>query len=165
MYRPGAPPAPSEADLLLFVAGEPDPRGDSGHVVEKGTMRTLTGAIVGVRWVTPRETPRSASEPAPGATGEGPWALPAPHGQCVRLVEEAARKLARTVAVIDVNRPEGCQELIKRWVKPDGLLPLLVRRDGERLEGIEKFVPRTLRRFIARPAWKYWSPGAALRGS
>jgi len=52
------------------------------------------------------------------------------------------------VSIVDVNQPAGFQALVARWVGPNDVLPILVRPDGARLEGIEEFGPRRVRRFI-----------------
>ena len=71
---------------------------------------------------------------------------------CVNLVREIAEQRGRSVTVVDVDRPAPDQRpLIERWVRTSDVLPLLVRPDGARLEGLENFEPGTVRKFIDRP--------------
>ena len=85
------------------------------------------------------------------APDERPWHFPVEQRTCIRLVDELAESLGRTVMVIDVNWPEFHTDLVERWVGPNTLLPLLVAPDGRRLEGLESFVPSIVRRFLSQP--------------
>ncbi|MFZ0829757.1 MAG: hypothetical protein WCB18_09785 [Thermoplasmata archaeon] len=162
-YRPATDTG--EADLLLFVAGEPDPGGGSGLNVETSVVRRLAGAIIGVRWLGPRVDSQSTGDAQPPPLDDRPWHLPSQQIQCVNLVSEIAHSLAKRVALVDVNRPAGRAPLIDYWVGSDSVLPLLVRLDGTRLEGIEQFTPKALRRFISQPLRPHGSRDEPLRSA
>jgi len=84
------------------------------------------------------------SDPSAGRS----WHLPPEQVDCINLVLQLARREGRDVTIVDVDRAEGRQDLIDRWVGADDSLPILVRPDGARLKGIEQFVPRKVRQFI-----------------
>jgi hypothetical protein len=151
------------ADLLLFVAGEPDPGGASAEDFPTSLIGRLAGAVIGLRWVNARGSSPVVAEPPPTSAEAVPWHLPAPQVLCVNLVSEVADGLARRVALIDVNRPAGREELIERWVGPTDVLPLLVRPDGLRLDGMESFTKKRLRRFIGLPSRGQEYRGRPLR--
>jgi hypothetical protein len=93
---------------------------------------------------------RVGQPPAPPSRAEHPWHLPREVIGCVNLVFEVARREGRTVAVVDVSHPGEHQELVDRWVGPDDPLPMLVRSDGAKLGGTDKFAPPILRQFVRR---------------
>jgi len=130
-------------DLLLFVAGEPGSGEEPGWKLVgflDGSIRQRAG---GTRPVV--------AAPPPGATGgEEPWHLPPQTIKHVNLVVEVAHREGRTVTIVDVNRAGVNRDLVERWVGPNDVLPILVRTDGARLEGTEKFVPHVLRRFVGQ---------------
>jgi hypothetical protein len=137
-------------DLLLFVAGEPDSGVGSTQDVQTSIAGRLVGSFLG-GWVSGSSGAKSPTSAPQGALPDGqPWHLPPQQVQATDIVLDAARGKGRTVTIVDVNRPAGNQALVDRWVGQDGVLPLLVRSDGGRLEGIEKFVPRKVRDFIDR---------------
>jgi hypothetical protein len=138
--------------FLLFVGGEPGPGPESMRDVETSMGRRMLGSVVG-NWWTPRVPGPSQSGVAAQAPlpDDLPWHLPPPQIQAANMVFEIADRFGRKVAVVDVNRPGQNQGLVDRWVGTSGILPLLVRSDGGRLEGIEEFVPKKVRRFIGAP--------------
>lgn len=143
---------PPEADFLLFVAGEPDLGETSELRLETSMLRRMAGVFVGALWLGPARRDSTTTEPSVDPSDAEPWHLPAPQIQCANLVAEAAEKVGRRVALIDVNRPAGRHALVAQWVGAADILPLLVRQDGARLSGTEQFSPRPLRRFMSRPA-------------
>jgi hypothetical protein len=140
--------APGRTDLLLFVAGEPGPPADPMRDVTSSLMR-VTGSIVGDWW---RGRKGNQSSPTASPQSEGvdsaTWHLPPQQIQAVNLVFDIAHRMKRSVGLIDVNRPGIHQELVAWWVGPEGVLPLLVRPNGARLQGLEGFTPGKVRRFI-----------------
>jgi hypothetical protein len=140
---------PVGTDLLLFVAGEPGPPTDSMRDVETSIVGRMTGSIVG-DWWRRRGGSQSATASSPLAQGtDGTlWHLPPQQIQVVNLVFDIAKRTRKSVGLIDVNRPANHQELVDWWVGPEGILPLLVRSDGARLQGMEGFAPGRVRRFI-----------------
>jgi len=136
--------------LLLLVAGEPD----NGQPPLKDVQRPLVRLFFGIglpAWQRKRAEARASEgrrDPAPGAEGEPRMRLPPDQAGCVREVVSIARQEGATVSIVDVNQPAGFQALVARWVGPNDVLPILVRPDGARLEGIEEFGPRRVRRFI-----------------
>ncbi|MGC2289654.1 MAG: hypothetical protein WA688_07350 [Thermoplasmata archaeon] len=144
--------AAARTDFLLFVAGEPDSGIGSTRDTETSIVRRMAGTVVGGWWLGPDGgSSRPAADTQVPPNDGRPWHLPPQQIQCVNLVYEIADDLGRSVAVVDANRTAGRQDLVDRWVGADGLLPLLVRRDGARLQGIEEFVPARVRRFIRGP--------------
>ena len=136
-------------DFLLFVASEPGTGVDPFQDVETSMVRRMTGTVAG-GWLTRIGGTGSAS-PGSGASRPEearPWTLPAPQAQCVRLVMDIAESVQRRVALIDVNNSAGHDDIVRKWVGTDGLLPLLVRPDGARIQGLGEFVPRAVRRFM-----------------
>jgi hypothetical protein len=78
-----------------------------------------------------------------------PDAFPADQVMCAQQLLEAAKRLGRTVKIVDVNQPEVDRALVQRFVGPDDVLPIAVRSDGTRLEGTESFGPGALQEFLA----------------
>jgi hypothetical protein len=140
-------------DLVLFVAGEPDSRIDPGRDVQTTLPGRFAGMFIPSQWWIGGRSKYSAPEVIEPASADGlPWHLPRQEVMCVNMVLEVARRNGRNVTVVDVNRAAEYQPLVDRWVTPADVLPLLVRPDGARLEGLENFVPQTLRRFLRPPS-------------
>ena len=148
-------------DLLLFIGGAPGGPDDDRRGVavrweaddDVGTFRRLVGWLARPwrrLWVQPGPT---AAEDAtlPGAASQSAWHVPRELIPSVNLVLDAAQRAGRRVTVVDVNRREGQQQLIDRWIGPKTTLPLLVRGDGACLEGSEKFLPKKIRQFVGGP--------------
>ncbi|MGI0129399.1 MAG: hypothetical protein ACREDE_01560 [Thermoplasmata archaeon] len=142
--------AAARVDLLLFVAGEPDPGIPSPRDVTLSMGARIWGSLVPVGLVTkPGTGPLYSAESAlPPPSKPVAWRLPPQQIHCMQAVLDAARREGRTVTVVDVDRSAGRRDLVDRWVGSDDVLPLLVRPDGSRLEGLENFSPRKLRQFI-----------------
>ncbi|MGA8605164.1 MAG: hypothetical protein WB788_08955 [Thermoplasmata archaeon] len=128
-------------DLLMFVAGEPG----SGENPGWKYVGFLDGSIRQKAGSRPAGDP-----PPPGALGDEPWHLPPEMIKHVNVVVGVAHGEGRTVTVVDVNRAFEHQDLVRRWVGPNDVLPILVGPDGSRLEGTENFVPQVLRQFMRR---------------
>ena len=64
------------------------------------------------------------------------------------MVLDIAKKHNLSVKVIDVNNPGADDGLVRRHVGSDGVLPLLVRPDGARLERGASFVPEIIDKFL-----------------
>jgi hypothetical protein len=126
------------ADLPLFVASEPGPGDEPGW----NYVRTLRGVIPRSSGVTPPYQPQGP------LFEERQWHFSREVVLAVNLVLEEAESVGKTVTLVDVERPGLQQDLVNRWVGPQDLLPLLVRPDGARLEGIDEFTPRKVRQFI-----------------
>lgn len=137
-------------DLLLFVAGEPDTGPPSLRDSTIPSSVRLIGSIVPLGLVMKAAKPTSTdSEQGRFERSEHPaWHLPPAQIHCVNTVFEIAEEEKRELTVVDVDRPKGRQDLVARWVGPDNVLPLLVRPDGARVEGVENFAPERVRRFI-----------------
>jgi hypothetical protein len=135
-------------DFLLFVSGRPDPNADVLRDVETSFGSRLVGFFLPVSW-------RRSSKPKPGAAAPAPTspdALPAhlapPEQQCVAMVLDLARREGRRVTVVNVEDPGAHRSRMERWVGANDVLPLLVRPDGGRLEGLEEFQPARVRQFL-----------------
>jgi hypothetical protein len=142
--------ASSGHDLLLFVAGEPASGVPAPRDVTLSMGARMWGAFVPIGLMLkagqgPSYSPDSALPP-PGK--EGAWRLSPQQIHVVNAVLDVARREGRTVTVVDVDRAAARQDLVDRWVGSDDVMPLLVRPDGARLEGLENFSPGRLRRFI-----------------
>jgi hypothetical protein len=68
---------------------------------------------------------------------------------CALQLSKAAKRLGRTVKIVDVNQPGDDRTLVLRFVGPDDVLPIAVRSDGTRLEGVESFGSGSLQDFLA----------------
>lgn len=100
-------------------------------------------------WTQPnRRAEMSGFSSSPQADDARPWHLPQQQQVCGDLVLTTAQRKGRTVTVIDANRPQGFETLVQQWVGPNDVFPILVRSDGARLAGVERFVPRTVDRFM-----------------
>jgi hypothetical protein len=139
-------------DLVMFVAGEPDSGRPSLRQSTVSGLTRAVGAVVplGVVMKSPQGPPTdSGTVPSQSSRGTR-WHLPPEQVHCINTVLEVAEQEDRQVAIVDVDRSDGRPDLVARWVGPDDVLPLLVRPDGARLQGIENFSPRTVRRFVRR---------------
>jgi hypothetical protein len=140
---------PLRRGFWLFVAGEPDRGLDPLRDVETSVFRRAAGVLVGGAIVgAPSEHRDGELRRDPTAPAPVPWHLPAPQAQCAAIVLEIAHTTGVSVTVLDINLASSPREVIDRWVRPDDLLPLLVRGDGVRLQGLEEFVPGKIRRFL-----------------
>ena len=146
--------APRFPDVVLFVAGEPETT-PSVREAGAGVMPRMTGMVFGAGVRTPMDPnspDRSRYNPdqyqAPPLTDQRPWHLPPQQTICLDLVLEVAGQLQREVLVIDSNRPLDQKTLVDRWVGPNSVLPMLVRPDGWRLEGVENFTKAKVRQFL-----------------
>lgn len=94
--------------------------------------------------------PGTGDRRAPGrAHPARPNAFPADHVMCALQLSKAAKRLGRTVKIVDVNQPGDDRTLVLRFVGPDDVLPIAVRSDGTRLEGVESFGSGSLQDFLA----------------
>jgi hypothetical protein len=136
-------------DLILFVAGEPFSGQDPMRDVQISIVRRTVNVMTGGSWLDNADhRPRSRDDPPTRLGDERPWHLPPQQILCANLVLKTAQLRRRSVAVVDANRPAGFEDLVQRWVGPNDVLPLLVRPDGARLEGVEDFTSRKVRQFI-----------------
>jgi hypothetical protein len=142
--------------LVLFVAGEPDTMPSVRQSTVGFGMR-FGGQLLGGPVYLPKNLRPTGTEPQPGPneledpTHAGPraWHLPPSQMHCLQIVLDSAKRLQREVLVVDVDQPGELEDLVRRWVGPEDVLPLLVRPDGKRLEGQERFDPARVRQFIA----------------
>lgn len=135
--------APAPPDLLLFVSGEPGPGADPDHTAVSSISQRLTGMIL------PPLLLQSKHLSGRRSTEGGPvWHLSREGTVCVNLVIDVARREGRRVTLVNVNEPGADEPLVRRWVDPEDILPVLIRPDGGRLNGIEEFTPENLRRFL-----------------
>ncbi|HYA57242.1 MAG TPA: hypothetical protein VEH57_02090 [Thermoplasmata archaeon] len=141
--------SPNRAHLILFVAGEPYTGIGETDDLNLSVAQRAGGLIVGNWLFDSPQAKRLLRAARNGDSTEPPtWHIPRPQNQAAALVLDVAEENGREVTIVDVNRPEGQQSLVDRWVGPDDLLPLLVRTDGARLQGIEEFVPKRVREFV-----------------
>jgi len=144
----------SGADLLMFVAGEPESmpsirRSGAGALPRWATLFTGTGLIFASKPKIGNGEPFNPDTyQQPPLSDVRPWHLPQQQMICLDLVLDVAEKQKKTVAVIDVDRPLDQKVAVDRWVHANDVLPLLVRSDGARLEGVENFEPAKVQRFI-----------------
>jgi hypothetical protein len=120
--------------------------------VNDGLASRMLGEMVGNWWKRRQKHPAAAPGSGnPALAEDRPWHLPAQQIMATNLVFEVAGSLGQTVRLIDVNQPGRDQDLVTRWVGDGGVVPLLVRTDGRRLQGLEEFLPKKVRRFIGSP--------------
>ena len=127
--------------MLLFVAGAPDP-GDERPRPMPFWSRMMSGVAPGY--------PFAPSGLREGEVEPGAWHLPGDMQIAVDTVHEEATRRHLSVRVIDVNRPGPDRELVEKYVGSEDLLPLLVRSDNGRLDGLENFTPGAVRRFLSQ---------------
>lgn len=141
-----APPSPRE--LLLFVSGEPGPGPDPGRDVVSSMPRRLLGTVIPTAWFHPGiaggGTPPSLAPEDDWST----WHLSREATACVDMVLDVAEKEGRTVSIINANDPREHADLVRRWIGPEDLFPILVRPDGRRLVGEDEFSPGKIQRFV-----------------
>jgi len=77
-----------------------------------------------------------------------PMAFPPEQVMCAQRLLDLAKRLGRTVRLVDVNHPGNDRPLVERFVGPSDVLPIALRFDGERLEGEESFEAGNLRQFL-----------------
>ena len=135
--------SPTPGTFVLFLASDP---ALANRLASQPTpmgplQRIVTGPVLRAR---------PAAGPSMGASSGSP-AWPADQVMCAQRVLDVARKAGRTVRLVDVNRPGDDRPLVERYVGEADLLPLLVRSDGARLEGVEAFAPSIVRAFLAHP--------------
>ncbi len=128
-------------EFLLFAGGEVD-RGDDAREMVKKLPRFHAFFAYPAGAVAP--------EPARGPDGQPAWKFPPDVAGCVELALDLAKKMGIRVRVVDVNLPKADAGLVDRWVAPQNVLPMMVSPRGERLEGMDAFVPRTVRAFLSR---------------
>jgi hypothetical protein len=141
--------SPAKPDLLLFVAGEPD-MGRSHYVPLNVGMR-LIGSIFPVTLLLGSRQPSSAGSTPGDELAESPLYLPPDQVQCVNIVLEEAVLVHRYVTIVDVNLSSTPSDFVARYVGPDEIYPILVRPDGQRLEGFESFDVKRVRHFLRPP--------------
>ena len=144
----------SEAELLMFVAGEPKTT-PSVRESGAGAMARVSGMVLGAGVLPAAEWKAGGAErfnpdkyQAPPLTDTRPWHLPPQQMICLDIVLDVAKQQNKRVTVIDVDRALDRQALVDRWVGPNDVLPLLVRSDGARLGGAENFRAAKVRRFV-----------------
>jgi len=144
--------APRGASFILFVAGEPDTVPEPLRDVGAAVFGRFAGVMMGEAVVgPPNEKTHFETVREPPPEGQEPWHLSREQNQAVQLVQDIAARLHTTLVVVDVNRAGDRRDLVERWVGTDDLLPLLVRSDGSRLEGLEQFLPELVRSFLRGP--------------
>lgn len=127
--------------LLMFVGGQPD-RDDESEVPPSFVERLAS--IVSPRLI--RKPPDPSDLPA----GPVPWYVPGYQMMCVEMVVEIAEPMGQAVKVVDVNLPGDDRELVEEFVGSSDVLPILVRPDRKRLEGLESFRPSRLKEFLSQ---------------
>jgi len=138
----------SETPLILFVGGEPGPGLPSLHSNQYSFFARGAGGFAPPVLMMGLHEP--ASPPGtPRASDPDAWHLSPETIDCANLVIDLAERAHTPVTVIDVHRAGTDDELVRRWVNPTDLLPVLVRPDGARLAGPEYFTPGRVRKFIA----------------
>jgi hypothetical protein len=141
-----------KSDFLLFVSGEPDQGLSARSVPTSFSLRLAGGVLPTYLFMnSPPNLTAQAEYGQPDLAEGRPWRLPADQIMCVNMVDEIAEHQLRGVALIDVDRPSGREALVRKWIGPNDVLPVLVRPDGARLQGFEEFNARKVRKFIAGP--------------
>ena len=115
------------------------------------------GMMIPGAGIPPKELRPGYAENSPGATDVAatpspnprPWHLPPSQTACLDIVLDTAERQRDEVLVVDVDRPGEHRDLVERYVGSNDVLPLLLRPDGARLEGLENFTPARVRKFIA----------------
>lgn len=129
---------PGASGLVLFVSSEPflDAIPDGRRPVVSAAA-TGTGSVLSEKW--------GGHEPA---DFEGDQ-MYGPDARIGRMVLRIARKRGVAVNVVDVNHPGEAADLVRSYLRPDDVYPVLVRADGARLVGSEAFEPAAVDRFVS----------------
>jgi hypothetical protein len=134
---------PAPGTVYLFLGG------DSALASERAnrppTISTLAGAFLPPAWFMKRSGPRGSAD----ETDEGGGGFPSEQVMIAQIVLDTARKLGREVRIVDVNNAGAAQELVGRMVRPNDVLPVLARADGQRLVGSEAFTRSALKAFLS----------------
>jgi hypothetical protein len=133
--------APAPGTVVLFLAGDP---ALAERQANPAVVATMWSRFLPANFVMRKGTPPPRDPDAPGP-------FPPDQLMCAQRLLDAAKLLGRSVKIVDVNRPGEDRELVRRWVSAADILPILLRSDGNRLEGAEAFHPATLRGFLAPP--------------
>lgn len=145
--------APGPGSLLLFVAGDPS--------LANELVRFPKGLPLLAAFLLPASILLGPAPPQQLAAGEEVWLIPADQVMCLERVGAALQGRHRTVKVVDVNHPsDDDRRLVVQYVGAEDILPILVRPDGARLEGVEAFAPSALRRFVGSGEARGRGPGA-----
>jgi hypothetical protein len=133
--------SPAPGSVLLFLGSDP-------ALADRLAARPATLAWM-ARFFVPPSVVLARAARATGAPGDEPGPFPPDQVLCAQRVLDRAKKLRRTVQLVDVNRPGEARALVQRFVAATDVLPILVRPDGARLIGTESFDPRSIREFLA----------------
>jgi hypothetical protein len=134
-------PSLTPGSLVLFLGGDPAlARRLASQPVPTGVLQrlALTSTVL---------THRARTERAGAPAGALAW--PPDQVMCAQRVLDLAKKAGRAVRLVDVNQPGDDRPLVAQYVGEADLLPLLVRSDGARLEGVEAFTSEAVRTFLA----------------
>jgi len=135
---------PNPGTVVLFLAGDPvlAQRQASRPPMYWGIARFFRGSALLPGGIADRMAPGREHPTEPNA-------FPADQVMVAQQLSEAAKRLGRTVMIVDVNQPGDDRALVQRFVGPNDVLPIAVRSDGTRLEGAESFDPGTLQDFLS----------------
>ena len=74
--------------------------------------------------------------------------VPYEQAHCARLAIDIASRLHYAVEVVDVNSPDLPISSVERVIGTGATFPVLVRPDGNWIEGAENFTPSKVRKFL-----------------
>lgn len=132
--------SPPPGTVVLFLGSDP-------ALAERLGTRPTTLAWMS-RFVLPPSLVLARAARTTGAPAGEPGPFPADQVVCAQRVLDRAKKVRRTVQVVDVNRPGDDLALVQKYVAATDVLPILVRPDGARLVGTESFDARSIREFL-----------------
>ena len=134
--------APGPRRLTLYVRSESTHTEPQWGALETTTLR-LSSMVVPALVLRPTQS-LSARLP-PELVG---LQLPHDQAQCVRLVADLAARRQDILQVVDVSGSGFSVVDVERAIGTGGAYPILVRPDGDWLEGPEYFTPSRLKKFL-----------------
>jgi len=137
--------APAPKTVVLFLSGDP-------VLAERLAAQPATYAGFSRFFVSGALASGLGGPKAPKRrSGDAGRAFPPGQVMCAQRLTDVAKRMGRTVKIVDVNDPGGDAGLVAQYIGSGDVLPVAVRSDGERLEGEEAFDTANLRRFLAVP--------------
>ena len=141
-----------EADFVLYVRSQPlEPTADLTEIQTAFrrvffplAMRDLVhGAVAG------QPSKIWAAPPPPNPPSPRDIAVPVEQARCGLMTADIARRMGRSVRVVDVSRELAPHDIVQTPDGEEAFFPILVRRDGARLSGESDFTPGRVRKFLS----------------
>ena len=138
---------------VLYVRSQPaEPRSDLTDV-QNTFVRAFLSPLAAVGKGTGAATGHSSNVGAGYGSSEAPKhpdiEVPAEQARCGRMTLDIARRMGRSIRVVDVSRELAPRDVVETPDGEEAFFPILVRPDGARLSGESDFTPGRVRRFLS----------------